>query len=276
MITTAQRGLLMSAVALYGVLVFVLDLLTPIGIDVWVLNLPMVLVPVLFRSIRMAVYLSLTCTAVLVAIGPFLVALGVHPGLVGFSELHRDGARRFWLACLVTIFSIKRATQLDDALRQLRQEITRQQGLEREGAAGARCSPSRHREQRQIGRELHDGVGQELTGLGLLAQYLSDRLSAAAAERRLALRLVAGLESLHQKVRGLSRGLIPVHVESRGLAAALDDLASRETEESGISVIVECPDWVELPDHPRPPSCFTSLRKRSPMPSATDARGTSA
>jgi signal transduction histidine kinase len=47
----------------------------------------------------------------------------------------------------------------------------------------------------------------------------------------------------------LSRGLIPVHVDSRGLAAALDDLAARTTEASGISVTAECPDWVELPDH---------------------------
>jgi signal transduction histidine kinase len=33
------------------------------------------------------------------------------------------------------------------------------------------------------------------------------------------------------------------------LAAAFDDLATRTSETSGISVTAECPDWVELPDH---------------------------
>src|SRR5262249_11109327 len=90
---------------------------------------------------------------------------------------------------------------------------------------------------------------QELTGLGLMAQSLAQRLPEAAAEKRAALRLTWGLDSLHQKVRELSRGLIPVHVESRGLSAALDDLAAKTTEASGIRVIAECPEWVELPDH---------------------------
>jgi signal transduction histidine kinase len=33
------------------------------------------------------------------------------------------------------------------------------------------------------------------------------------------------------------------------LSAALDDLAARTTETSGIAVTAECPEWVELPDH---------------------------
>jgi PAS domain S-box-containing protein len=127
-------------------------------------------------------------------------------------------------------------------------DITRRRELERE-ALRREVLAMTAREQRQIGQELHDGVGQELTGLGLMAQSLSQRLREAAEEKRIALRLLAGLDSLHQKVRELSRGLIPVHVESRGLSAALDDLAVRTTEASGISVTAECPDWVELPDH---------------------------
>jgi hypothetical protein len=40
MMSTAQRVLLMTALALYAGLVFVLDLITPVGIEIWVLNLP--------------------------------------------------------------------------------------------------------------------------------------------------------------------------------------------------------------------------------------------
>jgi signal transduction histidine kinase len=122
-------------------------------------------------------------------------------------------------------------------------DITRRKELEREVLEIVA------REQRQIGQELHDGVGQELTGLGLMAQSLALRLPEDAAEKRVVLRLVAGFDTLRRKVRELSRGLVPVHVESRGLSAALDDLATRTTEMSGIPVTADCPEWVELPDH---------------------------
>jgi signal transduction histidine kinase len=82
-----------------------------------------------------------------------------------------------------------------------------------------------------------------------MAQSLVHRLPETVAEKRIAIRLLDGLDSVHRQVRELSRGLIPVHVESRGLAAALDDLAARAGATSGISVTAECPEWVELPDH---------------------------
>jgi PAS domain S-box-containing protein len=126
-------------------------------------------------------------------------------------------------------------------------DITRRKELEREVLAREVLAIAAH-EQRQIGQELHDGVGQELTGLGLMAQSLAQRLP-AVGEQSIAVRLSAGLDRVHQKVRELSRGLIPVHVESRGLSAALDELAVRTSEASGVSVTAECPDWVELPDH---------------------------
>ena len=40
-----------------------------------------------------------------------------------------------------------------------------------------------------------------------------------------------------------------MYVDSRGLSTALDDLAVTTSEASGVSVTVECPEWVELPDH---------------------------
>jgi PAS domain S-box-containing protein len=126
--------------------------------------------------------------------------------------------------------------------------ITRRKQLERE-VLEREVLAIAAREQRKIGQELHDGVGQELTGLGLMAQTLAQRLPEATAEKRIALRLIVGFDTIHQKVRELSRGLIPVHVESGGLSAALDDLAASMTEASGIVVTAECPEWVELPDH---------------------------
>lgn len=105
------------------------------------------------------------------------------------------------------------------------------------------------RQQQEIGQELHDGVGQELTGLGLMAQTLVQRLPESATERRIANRLVAGITQAHQKIRVLSRGLIPVDIDSRGLSIALAELAHRTAEQTCVSVSAACPDWLELPDH---------------------------
>ena len=93
------------------------------------------------------------------------------------------------------------------------------------------------REQQRLGRELHDGLGQQLTGLGLMAKSLAKRLAGAATrEREMAEQLAAGLEQALAQVRSLSRGLIPVETDARGLVSALEELATRVSEQSGIHI----------------------------------------
>jgi signal transduction histidine kinase len=213
------------------VAVFILDAFTPLGIEVWVLNLPVILIPVIFRSTRTVVYLSLACSA-MVLVDFIVSAPGPHPA--SWDMLNRMmGLATIWVIAVLAATIIQTSIKLDDALSRLRREIT-------EHAQTSRAL--------EIGQELHDGVGQELTGLGLMAQSLAQRLPESAAEKRIALRLTAGLDTVHQQVRELSHGLIPVHLES-GLSAALEDLAARTTAASGISVTAQCPEWVELRDH---------------------------
>jgi PAS domain S-box-containing protein len=122
-------------------------------------------------------------------------------------------------------------------------DVTRRKELERE------VLEITEREKQHIGQELHDGVGQELTGLGLMAKTLAEQLPETGSEKRVAVRLVAGLNQVHQQIRALARGLVPVEMEDKGLAAALDDLAAKTSEQAGIAVHFACPDWVEMPDH---------------------------
>jgi hypothetical protein len=67
MMSNPRRALLITVTALYAVLVFVLDAVTPVGIEVWVLNLPVIIAPVFFRNTRMAVVATLTCSVMVVA-----------------------------------------------------------------------------------------------------------------------------------------------------------------------------------------------------------------
>jgi signal transduction histidine kinase len=93
------------------------------------------------------------------------------------------------------------------------------------------------REQQRLGRELHDGLGQQLTGLGLLARSLTRRLEEGdSREREMAEQLASGLEQALAELRTLARGLIPVHTDARGLVSALEELALRISEQSGIRV----------------------------------------
>jgi len=93
------------------------------------------------------------------------------------------------------------------------------------------------REQQRLGRELHDGLGQQLTGLGLLARSLAKRLAnASPREQEMAEQLATGLEQALAEVRTLARGLIPVQTDALGLVSALEELAARVSEQSGIMI----------------------------------------
>lgn len=82
-------------------------------------------------------------------------------------------------------------------------------------------------EQRRIGQDLHDDLCQHLTGIEFMSHALQHRLEDEGHREADLARQVADLVrgSINQ-TRGLARGLSPVQLESRGLAAALHDLAA--------------------------------------------------
>ena len=107
-------------------------------------------------------------------------------------------------------------------------------------------------QQRHIGRELHDSISQELTGIGMMAETLKARLGDANVEPSLvtqAERLVTHLRSAQKQVSQLSRGLVPAEVEAEGLVSALEDLVLECNELRGDSVCkFRCTDTILLED----------------------------
>jgi PAS domain S-box-containing protein len=86
-------------------------------------------------------------------------------------------------------------------------------------------------EHRRIGQELHDDVGQELTGLALKAETLAEMLGEEETPAStLARDLVASIDRTRGKTRALARGLVPTEVDAPGLEAALEGLALRVEE----------------------------------------------
>ena len=107
-------------------------------------------------------------------------------------------------------------------------DITEQRWLERE------VLEATDREQRRLGHDLHDGLGQELTGISILAT------AAAAAERRAAR---PGAESIAQiadltgraisTCRAIARGLSPLGYTNGSLVEALQEMVNVQRDTFG-------------------------------------------
>jgi PAS domain S-box-containing protein len=79
------------------------------------------------------------------------------------------------------------------------------------------------REQARIGHNLHDGVGQTLTGVASLIEALESELP--AAQRPSVARIHELVQAAIQEVRHLSHSMSPAAVKNRGLAGVLRLLA---------------------------------------------------
>lgn len=105
------------------------------------------------------------------------------------------------------------------------------------------------REQRRIGHDLHDGVGQQLTALRFLSSALRQKLleqkQVAPAEFE---RLENMLAMTIQEVRGLARGLHPVNADSQGLMHGLRELCRTLEPIFGILCTFECDSPVLIHD----------------------------
>lgn len=103
--------------------------------------------------------------------------------------------------------------------------ITESRRLERE------IQTISEREQRRIGQDLHDGLGQYLTGIACMVKVLGAKLAEKdLPEAADAKRITGMVNETIQQTRDLARGLCPVELETNGLQAALQELASRVTK----------------------------------------------
>jgi signal transduction histidine kinase len=113
-------------------------------------------------------------------------------------------------------------------------------------ALSHRLARAQEDERRQIARELHDEIGQQLTGLRLSLGALrhrstdADSIDLAHIEER--------CSELLRHVRELSLSLRPTMLDDHGLVAALTWLFKRLEQQTGLQVTFEAPsDFCDLP-----------------------------
>jgi signal transduction histidine kinase len=139
------------------------------------------------------------CWNAAIALGTYLILVWL---LASLLSLHRD---------------------LDERVRQrttaLRNEMNERERLEKA------VLDIGERERFAIGRDLHDGLGQHLTGTALLAQAAARDLELrAAAEAPQVNKVVSLIEQGIEQTRNLARGLLSAAIERDGLVPACAEL----------------------------------------------------
>jgi PAS domain S-box-containing protein len=101
-------------------------------------------------------------------------------------------------------------------------------------------------ERERLGQELHDGLVQELTGIAMMLYVMERKLLEPAPEQAAeAHRLTLMLQQSHRNARDLAKSFYPIELEQQGLAAALEGIAQRAQEQSGVKCTVDAGTIVE-------------------------------
>jgi len=84
------------------------------------------------------------------------------------------------------------------------------------------------KERQRIGRDMHDDLGQMLTGIGLITRNLANKLRINDIQEADKLEeIVDMIQEADQHARSLARGLVPVNIQSNGLNSALQELITK-------------------------------------------------
>ncbi len=145
--------------------------------------------------------------------------------------------------------TISREPALETAIGGVAFQVARV--LERHEVA-RRTTLALEHEQRQIGRELHDRLGQSLSALGWLARGIRRSLETQAAPELAKLdELIGGIDGAKLELRRLAKGLMPLDPGIGGLPEALEDLATRCRALYGIDCRFEGGPAADLADRPK-------------------------
>jgi signal transduction histidine kinase len=140
--------------------------------------------------------------------------------------------------------AIAYAIERKQAERVLNESIAQRQVLE------AEVLNVSTREQQRIGQDLHDSVGQQLTGLSYMASSLAKGLATRSLpEAADAQMIVDGIQAALTEVRNAIRGLAPVEVDAEGLMVALNRLVTSTEERFGVECRFTCNGPVPVEDN---------------------------
>lgn len=147
----------------------------------------------------------------------------------------KDGRR---LTVSLTLSPIRNLNGRVTGASTIARDVTAQRELERQ------LVESGERERRRLGQDLHDGLGQQLSGIELMCRALARSVSRRSpADALTAELLVSQIQEATKQTRALARGLTPVMETPNGLMLALEEFATT----SGALFRVNCRFLCEEP-----------------------------
>ena len=119
------------------------------------------------------------------------------------------------------------------------------------------------REKRRIAQDLHDGLGQHLTGVAFLSKVLAGKLSEKLSpEVNDAVKIARLVNEAINQTRELAQGLLPVQSGSKGFVTALRHLASDVEELFNVSCLFRDENASRFVTSIWPRTSIESLKRR--------------
>ena len=143
------------------------------------------------------------------------------------------------------------------AIRRVREEISARERAE-EAAIEREVAEVSGRLERRIGQDLHDGLGQVLTGISFQSKALQRRLG-DGPDAQAAADITSQVVQAIAQTRSLARMLHPVEADAESLGAAMHELGSIAEKVFRVQAVVQWDDELPTPlidgdGHETPPS----------------------
>lgn len=169
------------------------------------------------------------------------------PGFRNDLQEHRSGVLNTHMRTadgeVVFVEALAKSTQIDghDSTMLMFRDTTLRHSLENELLDAA------NREQQHLAFDLHDGLGQQLTGISLLLGSIKSRIRAASLEVAADVELISELVSKSiSDTRLLAGTMSPVTVERAGITGALQTLRDKAESIYKLRATLRFEDWPEL------------------------------
>jgi len=136
-----------------------------------------------------------------------------------------------------------RTAELTETNKKLLLEIEGRKHLEKE------ILNISEREHKRIGQELHDGIGQQFTGIAFLTKVLEQKLTEKLPDEATdAAEIKKLVNQAMDQMRSLARGLYPVDLDAGSLTSALQELAATTENLFGIHCTFKYDKPIQIDD----------------------------
>lgn len=147
----------------------------------------------------------------------------IDTAVTGFHTLNRD---RLWFAVLLGMAGSILILVASGTFLYVDSIKTAEAALKRASVAERRIIGIIEETQEKIGRELHDDLGQHLTGIAFISELLCQDLKKHGhSDHEAAARITTMINEAISMTRGLAQGLYPVELKGAGLHAMLEQVA---------------------------------------------------